>query len=91
MCFLNYGFFKGICPLVGFPDDSMVKNSPSNAGDAGSIPKLGTSLGRKWQPTPIFLSGKSHGQRSLVGCSPRGCKRVGHNLVTKKQHVGVAG
>ena len=29
---------------------------------------------RKWQPTPIFLSGKSHGQRSLVGYSPQGCK-----------------
>ena len=28
---------------------------------------------RKWQPSPVFLSGKSHGQRSLVGCSPRGC------------------
>ena len=45
MCFLNYSFFKGICPLVGFPGDSVVKNPPSNAGDAGSIPKLGTSLG----------------------------------------------
>ena len=27
---------------------------------------------RKWQPTPVFLSGKSHGQRSLVGYSPWG-------------------
>ena len=27
-----------------------------------------------WQPTPVFLSGKSHGQRSLVGYSPWGCK-----------------
>ena len=27
---------------------------------------------RKWQPTPIFLPGESHGQRSLVGCSPWG-------------------
>ena len=27
---------------------------------------------RKWQPTPVFLSGKSHGQRNLVGCSPWG-------------------
>ena len=26
-------------------------------------------LRRKWQPTPIFLPGKSHGQRSLVGCN----------------------
>ena len=25
-----------------------------------------------WHPTPILLSGKSHGQRSLVGCSPCG-------------------
>ena len=29
---------------------------------------------RKWQPTPVFLPGESHGQRSLVGCSPRGHK-----------------
>ena len=28
----------------------------------------------KWQPTPVFLPGKPHGQRSLVGYSPRGCK-----------------
>ena len=26
---------------------------------------------RKWQPTPVFLSGEYHGQRSLVGYSPR--------------------
>ena len=37
----------------------------------------------KWQPTPVFLPGKSHGQRSLVGCSPW-VTRVGHNLVTKQ-------
>ena len=28
--------------------------------------------GRQWQPTPVLLSGKSDGQRSLVGCSPWG-------------------
>ena len=27
-----------------------------------------------WQPTPVLLPGKSHGQRSLVGCSPWGCE-----------------
>ena len=27
---------------------------------------------RKWQPTPVFLPGESHGQGSLVGCSPWG-------------------
>ena len=39
----------------------------------------------KWQSTPVFLPGKSHGQRILVGYSPWGCKRVGHNLATKQQ------
>ena len=29
-----------------------------------------------WQPTPVLLPGKSHGQRSLVGCSPWGCKEL---------------
>ena len=28
------------------------------------------------QPTPVFLPGKSHGQRSLVGCSSWGCKEL---------------
>ena len=27
---------------------------------------------RKWQPTPVFLPGKVHGQRSLGGCRPWG-------------------
>ena len=29
---------------------------------------------RKWQPTPVFLPGESHGQKSLMDCSPWGCK-----------------
>ena len=41
---------------------------------------------RKWQPTPAF-PGRSHGQRRQAGCSPWGHKRVGHDLVTKKQHL----
>ena len=43
------------------------------------------SLERKWQPTPIFLPGKSHGQKSLVGYSPWGGKAVGHDLATNQQ------
>ena len=31
---------------------------------------------RKWHPTPVILPGKSHGQRSLMGCSPQGCKEL---------------
>ena len=31
---------------------------------------------KKWQPAPVFLPGKFHGQRSLVGHSPWGCKEL---------------
>ena len=41
---------------------------------------------RKWQPTPVFLPGKSHGHRSLAGYSPRGCKRVRRDLATRHHH-----
>ena len=34
---------------------------------------------RKWQPTPVFLPGKSHGEKHLAGYSPWGHKRVGYN------------
>ena len=34
---------------------------------------------KKWQPGSVFLSGKSHEKRSLVGYNPWGCKRVGHD------------
>ena len=33
---------------------------------------------RKWQPTPVFLPGELHGQRSFAGYSPWG-ERVGHD------------
>ena len=39
---------------------------------------------RKWQPTPVFLPGKSHGQRSLVGYSPQGHKE---SDMTKRTHM----
>ena len=34
---------------------------------------------REWHPTPVFLPGESHGQRSLGGYSSWGLKRVGHD------------
>ena len=30
----------------------------------------------QWHPTPVLLPGKSHGRRSLVGCSPWGCEEL---------------
>ena len=57
------------------------KESACQARDTSLIPGLERSPGRrKWQPTPVFLPWKSHGQRSLAGYSPWGCKRVGHDL-----------
>ena len=37
---------------------------------------------RKWQPTPVFLPGESHGQRSLVGYTPWGHKELGTTEAT---------
>ena len=40
----------------------------------GFDPWAGEIPWRKWQPTPVFLPGKFHGPRSLVGYSPQGHK-----------------
>ena len=61
-------------------DGSEGKESTCNTedkGNLGSILGSGRSPGeRKWQPTPVFLPAKSHGQRSLAGYSPKGCKEL---------------
>ena len=50
-----------------------VKNLPANAEDLGPTLRLGRSPGEENGNTPVFLPGKSHGQRSL-GYSPWGLK-----------------
>ena len=59
---------------MGSPGGSVVKNPPVSAGIVGSIPGSGRFPKAKWQRTPVFLPGKLHGQRSLVGYNPWGCK-----------------
>ena len=65
--------FLEICPFSltfkrCFPRGSDSKAPACNAGDPGSIPGSGRSPGEgKWQSTPVFLPGKFHGLRSLVG------------------------
>ena len=44
---------------------------------------LFNSRRRRWQPTPVLLPGKSHGWRSLVGCSPWGHKK---SYTTERLH-----
>ena len=69
-----------------FPQWLSGKESAYSEGEVGSIPGWRRfPWRRKWQPTPekselqaVQLPDKSHGQRSLVGYSPWGC-RVGHD------------
>ena len=63
--------------IRGFPGDSVIRNLPSKAGDAGSIPGSERSPGEGNDTTPVFLSGESHGWRSLVGYRPWGHKESG--------------
>ena len=72
----------------------VVKNPPANVGDK----RLGFSpwirkipWRRAWQPTPVFLPGESHGQRSLVGYSLQGCKESDTTEVTWHAHSSVEG
>ena len=55
----NWGFFGG----------TAVKSSCASRGDLGSISRLEIPWRRKWQPTPVILPRKPHGQSSLVGYS----------------------
>ena len=55
----------------------VVKNPSANAGNLrderhGFDPWVSKIFWRRtWQPTPVFLPGESHGQRSMVGHRPR--------------------
>ena len=69
--------------MGGFPGGSDAKKSACTMGDSDSIPGSGRfPWRREWQPTPVFLPGELHGQRSLAGYSPWVC-RVGHDWATK--------
>ena len=66
--YLNPLYFKRLIRFLSLSGGSVVKNPPANAGDAGLISQVGKiHWKRKWQPTPVFVPGKSCGQSSLVG------------------------
>ena len=59
----------------------------------GFDPCIRKICSRKWQPSTVFLPGKSHGQRSLVGYSPWGCKELDmtehiHTQIIYHRHCG---
>ena len=60
----------------------MVKNLPANAGNIRDLALIPGSGRGAWLPTPVFLPGESHGQRSLAGYSPWGHKELDMTEVT---------
>ena len=70
--------------LRGLPWWLSCKESACQCRKCGFGPWWGRYPG-EGNGNPLQYSGKPHGQRSLVSYSPWGCKRVGHNLVTKQQ------
>ena len=64
--------------LQGFPGGTSGKEPDCQCRrlkTCGVDPCVGKiSWRRTWKPTPVFLPKKSHGQRSLVGYGPQGCK-----------------
>ena len=85
---LSYSGYNVYCHIhictvlssMGFPGRSDGKEICLQCGRPRFDPWVGKILWRrKWQPTPILLPGKSHGQRSLVGCSPWGPKESDTN------------
>ena len=73
-------YLSDICKSVqlnlfrNFPGGSDGKASACKAEDLPDPWVRKILWRRKWQPTPVLLPGESHGQRSLVGHSPWGCK-----------------
>ena len=60
--------------LVGSPCTPRDSQESSPTPQFKSIKSLALSFQRRqWQPTPVLLPRKSHGRRSLLGCSPWGC------------------
>ena len=70
----------------------MVQGPPASeedARDASFYPWVGKiPLNGKWQPTPVFVPGKFHGQRSLAGwLQSTGSKRLGHKWAHTQGHT----
>ena len=76
--------------VVGFPGGSDGKESACNVRDLNSIPGSGRSPGGgNGNPLqyPVYLPGKSHGQRSLVGYSPWSHKQSDTNEQLTHTHI----
>ena len=60
----------------GLSSGSDGKEYACNIGEPSSIPRSGRSPGGGHINPPVFLPGESHGQKSLAGLSPWGCREL---------------
>ena len=76
----------GLFKSLGFPGGASGKEPGYQCRTYGmwvrSLGGEGLTWRRAWQPTPVFLPGESHGQRSLAGYSPQGHKESNMTEVT---------
>ena len=75
---------------TSFPGGSAVKNPPAmQEMEEMQVWSLGQedSLEEAWQPTPVFLAGESHAQRSLAGYSSWGHKESDTTGLTEPVHM----
>ena len=73
--FLSLSIKVHPCCFRGFPGGLAGKESTFNAGDMGSVPRLGRYPGGgHGNPLQYSCLKNPYGQRSLAGCSPWGCK-----------------
>ena len=93
MCYLgqNWAFLKEINPrgdetcLIG---DAAAKELTCQCRKGMFDPWVGKILWRrKWKPTPVFLLGKYHGQRSLAGYNPQSRTELDTNEVTSNSTI----
>ena len=80
-----------MCVYMGFPHSSAVKSPPPprQCRRCGFNPWVGKiPWRRKWQPTPVFLPGKSHGQRRLAGYGLWGSQKSGMTEQLNHLHHG---
>ena len=71
----------------GFPDDSVVKNSPANSGGMGLIPGSGRSPGEEnGNPLQYSCLGNPMDREAWQATVHRVTKRIRYNFVTKQQH-----
>ena len=73
-----------------FPGGSVVKNPPAKEGDEGLIPGLGrVSREGKGNPLQYLCLGNPMGRGFWWARIHGGCKKFGHNLMTKQQQSGI--